>query len=128
MKNNLDLINQLDAFTRNYIIAALWSTVDDCGTPLDENFGLAHFSEECLSQIKKDCEEFQENNSENLELMSQITGGGDDYNGHDFWLTRNRHGAGFWDRGAGEIGEKLSEAAKAFGEVDFCVGDDGKIY
>lgn len=37
--------------------------------------------------------------------------------GHDFILTRNGHGAGFWDRGHGEAGNRLSEAAKAYGEV-----------
>lgn len=37
--------------------------------------------------------------------------------GHDFWLTRNGHGAGFWDRGHGELGDKLSDLAKTFGTV-----------
>jgi hypothetical protein len=27
--------------------------------------------------------------------------------GIDFWLTRNRHGAGYWDRGLGITGDKL---------------------
>ncbi len=35
--------------------------------------------------------------------------------GGDFYLARNRHGAGFWDRGYGAIGDQLSEAAKAYG-------------
>ena len=48
--------------------------------------------------------------------------------GHDFWLTRCGHGAGFWDRGVGETGERLTKAAEKFGNVDLCVGDDGKIY
>jgi len=37
--------------------------------------------------------------------------------GHDLWLTRNGHGAGFWDRGLGELGERLSEAARSLGEA-----------
>jgi hypothetical protein len=37
--------------------------------------------------------------------------------GHDFILTRNHHGAGFWDRGYGEAGRRLTAAAQAFGEV-----------
>ena len=48
--------------------------------------------------------------------------------GHDFWLTRNGHGAGFWDRGLGEVGDRLSNACKAFGSYDLYIGDDGKIY
>ena len=35
--------------------------------------------------------------------------------GHDFWLTRNGHGAGFWDRGLGEIGDRLTKAAEVYG-------------
>lgn len=48
--------------------------------------------------------------------------------GHDFWLTRNRHGDGFWDRGLGERGERLSDAARVYSSVDLYVGDDGLIY
>lgn len=38
--------------------------------------------------------------------------------GHDFILTRNGHGAGFWDRGLGEIGDRLTEWAKTFGPIE----------
>ena len=38
--------------------------------------------------------------------------------GHDFWLTRNRHGAGFWDRGLGEVGDKLTRLSHGFGGVE----------
>ena len=48
--------------------------------------------------------------------------------GHDFWLTRNRHGAGFWDRGLGDLGDKLSEIARHAGQIDVYQGDDGLIY
>jgi hypothetical protein len=48
--------------------------------------------------------------------------------GHDFWLTRNNHGAGFWDRGLGEIGEKLTEIAQSFKECHVEQGDDGFLY
>ena len=35
--------------------------------------------------------------------------------GHDFAITRNGHGAGFWDRGLGAIGDTLTDEAKAYG-------------
>ena len=44
--------------------------------------------------------------------------------GHDLWLTRNGHGAGYWDRGLGELGERLSDAARSLGEAYACVADD----
>lgn len=59
--------------------------------------------------------------------------------GHDFWLTRNGHGAGFWDRDelTGEIvnkqhgnslGDALTRVAKAAGPCELYVGDDGLVY
>ena len=51
--------------------------------------------------------------------------------GHDFWLTRNRHGAGFWDRKeleADGLGERLTDLAHAMGECELYVGDDGEVY
>jgi len=45
--------------------------------------------------------------------------------GHDFCLTRNRHGAGFWDRGLGTRGDVLTKAAHAYGEVSLDHGVTG---
>jgi hypothetical protein len=48
---------------------------------------------------------------------------------HDFWLTRNGHGAGFWDGDyEEELGEKLTAICKKMGSIDLYVGDDNKIY
>jgi hypothetical protein len=48
--------------------------------------------------------------------------------GHDFQLTRNGHGAGFWD-GDWEHGDALTAIAKTFGTVSvtFTVNDDDEI-
>ena len=49
--------------------------------------------------------------------------------GHDFWLTRNGHGCGFWDGDWPElIGEKLTEASKDFGSFDLYIGVGGRIH
>ena len=48
--------------------------------------------------------------------------------GHDFWLTRNGHGTGFWDRGLDDQGDALTTLCKIFGEQDAYEGDDGLIY
>lgn len=47
---------------------------------------------------------------------------------HDFWLTRNNHGAGFWDGDWGELGDKLTELSEEFGSKDVYVGDDDLCY
>jgi hypothetical protein len=48
--------------------------------------------------------------------------------GHDFQLTRNGHGAGFWD-GDWKHGDELTALAKTFGtcSVQFNVDDDDEI-
>lgn len=45
--------------------------------------------------------------------------------GHDFILTRNHHGTGFWDRGLGDKGDQLTEAAQAYSELTWFQGEDG---
>jgi len=99
---------KLDDFTLGYIECALWATYDESnesgGDPLDENYDLSDLSEQCLEQIIQDCESFQEANSDDL-LKSELN---DSSAGHDFFLTRNGHGSGFWDRGLGEVGARLT--------------------
>jgi hypothetical protein len=77
-----------------------------------------------------DCKRFQEENAEDLldANYNHATHSDDEMGGHDFWLTRNGHGAGFWDGELGDIGDRLTEASKAFGEVCLTVCDDGEIY
>jgi hypothetical protein len=115
---------KLDEFTRQYLETALWSETDDNGTPLDRNYGISDFAPEALAAAIKVAKEFQASNEDDL----NETSGDDGQHGHDFWLTRNGHGAGFWDRGYGPVGERLTKAAKAYGSEDIYVGDDGLLY
>lgn len=119
-------MRQLDDFTLAYLEAALWSSMDNAddtgGEPLDANYSVEDIAPETLAQMVTDCAEFQGIYSALLAEIDPIQAG------HDFWLTRNRHGAGFWDRGLGELGDKLTNAAHTFGDFDLYVGDDGLIY
>lgn len=47
--------------------------------------------------------------------------------GHDLWLSRNGHGAGYWENHS-EAAERLDAAAKELGECYLYVGDDGLLY
>ena len=82
--------------------------------------------------MRADCEDFLGSNASDLaeycERMRNEQWSGEERAGHDFWLTRNGHGAGFWDRGLGDLGDRLSAAAKVYGECDLYPGDDGLIY
>ena len=107
-----------------YVSCALWSSTDDCGNPLDDTFSDSDIAPETFQQMRGGVSGFIGANSENL----AASGLGDSQIGHDFWLARNRHGAGFWDRGLGAIGDALSDAAHAYGSVDLYAGDDGRVY
>jgi hypothetical protein len=117
-------VDDLDSFTRAYAVCALWSSHDDNGEPLDSNHDLSDIAPDTLARMVRDCRRFRD---ENPTMLTRA--GSDEQNGHDFWLTRNRHGAGFWDRGYPEIvGTVLTKAAHEFGEVDLHVGDDELIH
>lgn len=107
-----------------YIECALWSTVGDDGEPLDATYGPDDLSEEAQAKMRGDVSDFFEGCAD-LIAVSGLT---PEQVGHDFWLTRNRHGAGFWDRGLGEVGEQLTEMAHPYGSCDLYVGDDGSLY
>lgn len=117
--------HKLDSFTRSYLETALWSSTDNSddqgGEPLDKNYTIEDLASEALAEAIKDCAAFQK---ANFELYSDS-----ETAGHDFWLTRNGHGCGFWDGDYPEPqASKLTEASKAYGEVNLYVGDDGIIY
>ena len=120
-----------DEFTTAYLEAALWSSNDDNDTPLEDNYDENDIDSKLLAEMKADCTKFQADNAnlitdENVAVESDCC---DARAGHDFWLTRNGHGAGFWDGDWTEpAATALTDASQTFGEVNLYVGDDGKIY
>jgi hypothetical protein len=117
---------ELDPFTRMYLETALWAETDQTneqgGEPLDKNFSIEDFSPEALESAKADCKKFQADNA------TDLAGQDLEAAGHDFWLTRNHHGAGFWDGDyPKEIGERLTEASHQYPEKNIYVGDDKKL-
>jgi hypothetical protein len=126
---------QLDDFTRAYIEAALWSSNDEStpqgGEPLDANYGIGDIAPETLDSMADDCRRFQAENAADLALYDHPEWTAAELGGHDFWLTRNGHGAGFWDRNdclPEDAGQRLTEASEKYGTYDLYVGDDGLVY
>ena len=115
----------MDTFTQAYIEAALWSSLDDNDEPMDKNYGKSDIAEETLARMERDCASFQAKYEEAI----REGGLGDEKAGHDFWLTRNGHGAGFWDGDWPEPwADQLDKGADSYGKFDLYVGDDGEIY
>ena len=103
----------------SYLQTAQWSSNDEN----IEDWDMLEFSDEAKAEAKKDVEDFINQAGSLLDGLdlAQVT--------HDFWLTRNGHGAGFWDGDyEEEIGEQLTDLSKKFKEIDLYQGDDGLLY
>lgn len=83
-----------------------------------------NLSPELATRIFNDCNHF-------LSEASAV-GEGDHCTGrlgHDFLMTRNGHGCGFWDGDWDEPSATLlTEIAEKFGPLEVYVGDDGLLY
>ena len=92
----------------HYLTCAEWADLDE-----DSEKGL-DFSPCAEESALADCMRFV---GLNWEIVKDIR---PDQVGHDLWLTRNHHGAGFWDRpeiyGGEDNADKLTDSAHSFGE------------
>lgn len=120
---------------RGYIEAMLWTESDWTEENRDDTSWLVQGEDEMSfifasrGRIIEDVLKFiQACGPELIYAYFDLEGSSPERFGHDLWLTRNRHGSGFWDRGHGEIGDKLTELAHAAGERWPYRGDDGNLY
>lgn len=123
-------------FINQYIETALWAS-NPLDVPDEPPMCVGDLAPETLAAMRADCHRFchlmkSYIAEENLEYRQD-----DDYLGafaHDFWLTRNREGAGYWDGDYVEpAASVLTRCAHDFGEFTLYYGDaDGtgerKIY
>ena len=123
----------IHSFIEAYVTCMQWST---SGTTPDgeevESLEQFPISVEAMRKVKEECESFLFAAKHLMADLPEWYGANDGgvyaYAGHDFWLTRNGHGAGFWDRGLGDLGDRLTSLAQTYGQCDPVIGDDGKIY
>lgn len=127
VKTKADRIAEIynDVLMTAYVECALWSSSDNDDEPLDKNYTIEDFTVDSLFQIMEDCKAFLKVKG----VMAAIEDCGNDYSqaGHDFWLTRNGHGTGFWDRGDEECYKFLTKVSNDFGEIYINVWR-GKLY
>lgn len=115
----------IDAMVSAYLAAVVGT---DCGPDADVPKG-AQFADVAIIEAYATCAEFLVQ-AMTAGLLQQWLDAGMTIESfaYDYWLTRNGHGAGFWDRGLDGIGDKLSDMAESQGSVDAYCGDDGLIY
>lgn len=115
-----------DVFTTAYIECALWLCADeDDHSPVTHDVTVDQIIQPTLDEIVEDCAAFQKAHMHQIRHnLSQA--------GHDFFLTRNRHGSGFWDRTdiwKNGNPRKLTDSAHVFGTFQLVESwTDGSIY
>jgi hypothetical protein len=112
----------VDDVVTGYLAAALWTgyhypTEESFSSMtemdhLDSLFTVDELSPSVVAAAREDVESFVRSNWGLLWDLDP------EQVGHDFLLTRNGHGAGFWDRGLGARGDILSEACEPYGTAD----------
>jgi hypothetical protein len=114
------------AMVDHYLYSALWSSTDENDDSLDSNYSIDDVEINFYYDSLKDCLAFLIMGDEILNQYPEVS---TDQIGHDFWLTRNHHGAGFWDRGeyTVEHGEQLTEISQKFKELNLFVNDDAIV-
>jgi hypothetical protein len=136
------MTTRLDTFTRQYIETALWSSHDESdesgGEPMDAHYGVEDIHPDTLAEMVEDCRAFQTSFRDWIDHDISRAG-------HDFWLTRNGHGAGFWDgdwddryeqcedcdpptESRATVGDYLTAMSRRYGEFNLYIGDDGMIH
>lgn len=121
----------MDKFLAGYLEAALRSSVEDANT--DQTFQDLGYTTNDLSPVgikeaTEDCEAFRVIAWHDFKGALQYTDA--EHLGQDFWLTRNGHGTGFWDRS--ELPEyyrkRLTDLAEMFGPAHPYLDTAGRIY
>lgn len=118
MPNTRKMVNQ-------YLETALWAEYnnddypdDDCPPRWDDDYDSDDFTDEAKEKAKHDCRRFLElleatpwPGYDNLHKYANEFGD-DEQIGHDFWLTRNDCGIGFWDGGYGDCGDCITQIVR----------------
>jgi hypothetical protein len=119
----------LDKFTVGYLTAMFWTESGESNSPC-EGATLDDLSEEAWKQAQDDCADF--NLLADAWLHKAYTHGNMSYDmeraGIDFWLSRNGHGAGYFDRDIGTAANGLQKLARSMLGRNVYRGNDGLIY
>lgn len=115
-----------ESFFCAYLACALWvGVLDSKHEPIEDNrFSVDDIAPDALKEMRADCNTFYDANQSDLTTRSDEAGG------HDLWLTRNRHGVGYWETPdwPEDAGRRLTEAAHRLGGCFLYKDEDGKLH
>lgn len=112
-----------DGFVHGYVSCALWTAAEELG---DRDTSDVRRSSMC--DVIKECVSFQIIHAELLQQAYDLPYGyTPESAGRDFWLSRNGHGAGFFDRGREPYWRALQSAAKTYGSREVVEDREGYV-
>jgi hypothetical protein len=117
----------LNKFVRSYLATGVWVEFESDEMP-------ETVSKEAIRLAFEDCQRFIDKvkelfSKEDADYILKRPGSDLDLLApHEFYLTRNRHGAGFWDGDWDEHGDKLTKICHEMKECQLYTGDDNKAY
>ncbi len=127
-----ELIQDLDTMAYWYVRAILWSETRDApeesgDEPLEDTFSPEDMTPKFWKRVRLDILRFIAADEPQVWRIDPEKAG------IDLWLTRQKHGAGFWDspwiKGNGAYGQYLTMITDAtLPETYVYVGDDGELY
>jgi hypothetical protein len=107
-----------------YLNAAIWTEEEQISETDGIDIRELEFSPEAEKKATEDVSGFFEANRELFSQHARF-----DVAGMDLWLSRNGHGAGFFDgEQYGDNADTLQSAAEKLGECYLYVGDDGFLH
>lgn len=113
----------------SYLEAAEWADcpTDENGEPVDLQGAV--WSESAVQHARDAIAELYADDARRDEIAQYFEDGHTEQQlAIDLWLTRNGHGAGFWDRGPGNRYPLLDDHAKHAGSRYLYLGEDGFLY
>lgn len=135
---------QINTITEHYLLALLWTMPgdDEIENPGDD-IDLSDLPDETIEEAKQDVIGFVNACGALFDQAMEChddgygrhpdAGSAEAAFGHDFALTRNGHGCGFWDRESEGLPKFLGDALtrvcrKKFHECNLYISDDGRVY
>ena len=118
----------IDQVVAGYLEYQLWTQQDYdhedriSDVRLDANYSVSDISPEYVENVRQELTEFV--TAHPLAVRMYLAHRTSYDFGGDFYLTREGHGVGFWDRGLGELGDYLTNQTDLYGAADE-LWDDG---
>lgn len=140
---------QVTEMVTGYLKSALWAEVDDADRPWEENYSVKDFTDEAVTAVRTDVEDFYRSNRRTLCAWTTP-----DDAGHMFHLSRNRYVAAFEEKVSPGVEntpayrartglsraqvrsrlrfnaamELLTVRAREYGSLELYVGDDRRLH